>query len=115
MAAVADRKGVAMPIGCCEEDECETLVIGLPGPPGPRGPQGTPGGGGGGTAEYYHVQSTPSSSWTIAHSLNKQIVGAIVYSGDLGIQYDGVFVEQLDANTCRLWVSPPLAGIARIF
>ena len=66
-------------------------------------------------AEYYHTQAVASSSWTVNHSLNKQIVGALVYSGDLGTQYESVFVEQVNANTCRLWVSPPLAGIARIF
>lgn len=100
-----------MSIGCCGEDECETLVVAVPGPPGPRGPAGSSGV----VAEYYHTQAVPASSWTIAHNLNKQIVGALVYSGDMGTQYDGVFVEQLNPNTCRLWVSPPVAGIARIF
>ena len=95
---------------CCE-CECETLVVSVPGPPGPQGPPGP----GGVVAEFYFTQPTPSSSWTVAHNLNKQIVGALVYSGDLGTQYNEVYVEQLDPNTCRLWVSPPLAGIARIF
>lgn len=95
---------------CCEDD-CDFIAIATPGPPGPKGDPGPSGV----VAEYYHVQPTPSSSWLVAHNLNKQIVGALMYSGDLGTQYDGVFVEQLDSNTCRLWVTPPLAGIARIF
>lgn len=93
------------------ENECELFAVAVPGPPGPPGPPGSSGV----VAEYYHTQAVPSSSWTIAHNLNKQIVGALVYSGDLATQYDGVFVEQLNSNTCRLWVTPPLAGIARIF
>lgn len=95
----------------CDEDPCEIIAVGIPGPPGKPGPPGSSGV----VAEYYHTQSTPSSSWTVPHNLNKQIVGALVYSADKGTQYDGVFVEQLDNNTCRLWVTPPLAGIARIF
>ncbi|WP_280420649.1 DUF7264 domain-containing protein [Nocardia carnea] len=94
--------------------------IAVPGPnagavavpvPGPQGPPGS----GGGVGDYFHTQSTPSSSWTVAHGLNKQIVGALVYSLDMSTEYGAVHVEQLDANTCRLWVSPPLAGIARIY
>lgn len=108
MAALESRKGFTMSLNCCGEDPCETLVIALPGPPGRPG---LPGSG----AEFYHTQAVASSSWTVNHNLNKQIVGALVYSGDLGTQYDGVFVEQLSPNSCRLWVSPPLAGIARIF
>lgn len=93
------------------DDCCEFVAVGIPGPPGKPGPPGP----GGVVAEYYHTQAAPSSSWLVAHNLNKQIVGALVYSGDLGTQYEGVFVEPLDANTCRIWVTPPLAGIARIF
>lgn len=95
----------------CDDDCDELLVVGVPGPPGKPGPPGSSGV----VAEYYHTQANPSSSWTVPHNLNKQIVGALVYSADKGTQYDGVFVEQLDNNTCRLWVTPPLAGIARIF
>lgn len=95
---------------CCDT-ACETYAVAVP---GPRGPKGDPGPSGV-VAEYYFTQATPSSSWTIAHNLNKQIVGALVYSLDLATELAGVFVEQLDPNTCRLWVSPPVAGIARIY
>lgn len=97
-------------VECCEED-CDYLAVGIPGPPGVRGPSGPSGV----VDEYYHTQAVPSSSWMVVHNLNKQIVGALVYSADLSTQYANVFVEQLDPFTCRLWVSPPLAGIARIF
>lgn len=95
---------------CCEDD-CDYIAIATPGPPGPKGDPGPSGV----VAEYYHTQASPSSSWTVPHNLNKQIVGALVYSAGLGTEYAGIFVEQLDPNTCRLWMSPPLAGIARIF
>lgn len=93
------------------ETECEIYAVGIPGPPGKPGPPGSSGV----VAEYYHTQATPSSSWTVVHNLSKPIVGALVYSPDMSVQYDGVFVEQLSPTTCRLWVSPPLAGVARIF
>lgn len=95
--------------GC--ECDCDYIAIATPGPPGPQGDPGPSGV----VAEYYFTQPTPSSSWTIAHALNKQIVGALVYSLDMATEYGAVFVEQLDPNTCRLWVSPPLAGVARIY
>ena len=90
---------------------CEYVAVATPGPRGKEGPPGPSGV----VAEYYHTQAVAASQWTVPHNLNKAIVGAIVYSPDKGTQYDGVFVEQLDPNTCRLWVSPPLAGIARIY
>lgn len=86
-------------------------IPGPPGPPGPAGPPGPPGDGGG----YLHTQTTPASNWTIPHGLNRPIVGALVYSLDLSIQYSNVFVEHLSPDTCRLWVSPALTGIARIY
>lgn len=92
--------------GCC--NDCVTVAVPVPGPPGPPGENGD-------GADYYHTQVAPSSSWTVPHNLNRQIVGALVYSSDLGIQYGNVFVEQVSPNLARLWMSPPLAGIARIY
>lgn len=87
-------------------DGARVVVVATPGPPGPPGNDGG--------AEYIHTQSSPSSSWTVPHGLGKQIVNATVYSLDLATQYDGVFVEYVDDNTSRLWLSPPIAGRARI-
>lgn len=98
-------------LGDCCENSCEVIAVGIPGPPGKPGSPGSTGV----VAEYYHTQTTPSSSWTVPHNLNKLIVGALVYSADFSVQYGNVFVEQLTPNTARLWMSPPLAGIARIY
>lgn len=89
-----------------DSDGAHVVVVAVPGPPGPQGE--------GGGVEYIHTQASPSSSWTVPHGLGKQIVTATVYSLDLATQYDGVFVEYVDDNTSRLWMSPPLAGRARI-
>lgn len=93
-----------MQLGCCD---CVTVAVAVPGPPGPAGSSGD--------GEFYHEQITPSSSWDIDHDLGKLIVGVLVYSLDLTIEYTNVIVEQLNANQCRLWFSTPIAGIARIF
>lgn len=82
------------------------VAVPQPGPPGP---------GGGSGNFFYFTQNSPASQWTIPHSLNRQIVGADVRSLDLLTEYSNVFVEILSADLCRLWVSPPIAGIARIF
>lgn len=89
-------------------DDSQAVAVPMPGLPGPPGS--------GGVAEYVWTQATPASQWgPIPHGLSKPIVGALVYSLDLGTEYSNVFVEQVDVNTCRLWVSPPIAGIARIY
>jgi hypothetical protein len=100
-----------MPLGCCGDEDCEVIAVGIPGPPGKPGKPGDSGQ----VSEYYHTQTTPSSSWLVPHNLGKEIVGALVYSPDMTVQYDAVFVEQLDPNTCRLWMTPPVPGVARIF
>ncbi len=94
-----------MLIGCCEHT---AVAVAIPGPPGPAGD-------GGDVTEYYHEQDVPASTWVVPHGLNKQIVGALVYSADLSTEYANVIVEQLSPTVCQLWMTPPLAGIARIF
>lgn len=101
-----------MPLEEFLPEPCVLEVVGLPGPRGRRGP---PGESGDGAGFYLHTQSTPSSSWLIPHNLGREIVGALVYSADYSVQYGGVVVEPLNENECRLWLSPPVAGVARIY
>lgn len=48
----------------------ETRAVLEIGVSGPQGPQGEPGGIGTAAIAYTHIQSTPSSTWTINHSLS---------------------------------------------
>ncbi len=80
------------------------------GPTGPTGPAGPPGPPGEGVDLHYrHIQSTPASSWTIAHNLGKRPSVSVVDSAGTNIVGD---FEYVDDNNCTLTFSSSFSGEA---
>jgi len=77
------------------------------GPPGREGKPGPPGEGV--DLHYRHIQSTPASSWTIAHNLGKRPSVSVVDSA--GTNIVGGF-EYVDDNNCTLTFSSSFSGEA---
>lgn len=82
----------------------EVLAVAMQGPPGPPGP---PGGGAGAT--YTHVQTLPSSVWTVAHNLGRY--PSITVVDNLGGELFAD-VRYIDSAIAQITHSVPLIGRA---
>ncbi len=82
----------------------EVLAVALQGPPGPQGP---PGGGAGAT--YTHIQTLPSSVWTVAHNLGRYPSITVVDNLGAALIAD---VRYLDDAIAQISHSVPLIGRA---
>ncbi len=82
----------------------QVVAVAMQGPPGPQGP---PGGGAGAT--YTHVQSLPSSVWTVAHNLGRY--PSITVVDNLGGELLAD-VRYLDDDLAQITHSVPLIGRA---
>jgi len=58
---------------------------------------------------YYHEQSTPSSTWTIVHSLNRY-PNIILFDDELNQVFASV--KMLNVNTVRVVFNEPISGTA---
>lgn len=94
-----------MPLGCCGPAECETYVVGLPGPPGPPG---TPGSDGDGTIVYNEspggVRNGVNVTFTLVNTPQPGSTG--VYRNGLREQLGVGYTE---SGSTLVFSSPPLA------
>lgn len=84
---------------------------GVPGPRGGIGPQGPQGPAGGDTGYYYHVQSSPSSVWTIQHNMGYRPAGIRVYDS-ADTQWEPGNIEHVSNNELIITWSAPFSGRA---
>jgi hypothetical protein len=80
-------------------------IQGVQGPVGPQGPKGDPGE----DSYYTHVQSVPSSTWTITHNLGKKPSVSVVDSADTKV-YGSITYTSTD--TLVVTFSAPFSGKA---
>jgi hypothetical protein len=79
------------------------------GPAGGQGIQGIPGPAGPPAVTFIFTQSSPSSTWTIAHGLDRYPSVTVVDSTDREVEGD---VQYIDANNLIVSFSAPFSGVA---
>lgn len=71
--------------------------------------QGPPGRDGQSAASYVHEQSSPSTTWTVVHNLNKYPNFSVVDSTKRNVLAS---IQYIDLNTLIITVAAPFAGSA---
>jgi hypothetical protein len=79
---------------------------------GPSGPPGPPGAA---SWTHQHTQAIPAAVWgPIAHGLGTKPAAVSLFDATFETQYDEFVVQHLDADTLRIAMDTPTAGVALI-
>ncbi len=86
-----------------------TEIVIAQGDAGPQGPQGLPGPSGTGDKNYTHNQSTPATTWNVAHNLGKFPAVTVLDSAGTEFQCE---INYIDSNNLQVIVTAAFSGVA---